>query len=223
MAWLAVMFGSVALTILVAQILSYGTRTGLRLVRLATRLLPAVQRDRYREEWTRNVEDRSDGDQHHFAAMLWGLGTLPAAAVRSQVNRRFPAWLLADGGLRLSVGVLAGLSVGLGDGVVPGVGAGLAFGLLLALTDRRGIGLSRTAAADRIRALSNLELLELISSAKTPPPKGLGKGGTGGLVYWLTTEGHVYVKGLIVCGVLQDPDKEPRGRHKVNGGSHATG
>ena len=69
--------------------------------------------------------------------------------------------------------------------------------------------------ADRRRALANLEDLELISSAKTPPVKG--KGGPGGLVYWLTSEGGEYVQGMIDRAELPDPDKEPRaGKGKKN-------
>ena len=51
----------------------------------------------------------------------------------------------------------------------------------------------------------------------------MGKGGTGGLVYWLTSVGTEFVRGLISTGELQDPAKETRGKSKVNGGSHATG
>ena len=65
---------------------------------------------------------------------------------------------------------------------------------------------------DRKAALSNLETLELISSAKTPPVKG--KGGPGGLVYWLTSEGIEHVQGMINAGELPDPDKEPRAGKK---------
>lgn len=74
--------------------------------------------------------------------------------------------------------------------------------------------MSRVRAENRSLALASLEQLELILSAKTPPPKGLGKGGTGGLVYWLTIEGRDYVKGLIEHGTLQDPAKESRGKPK---------
>lgn len=74
--------------------------------------------------------------------------------------------------------------------------------------------MSRVSAGDRMQALASLEQLDLISSAKTPPPKGQGKGGTGGLVYWLTSEGGVYVQGLIESGEMQDPAKESRGKPK---------
>ena len=72
--------------------------------------------------------------------------------------------------------------------------------------------MSRLTALSRLQALANLERLELITSTKTPPPTG--HGGTGGLVYWLTTEGASYVQMMIDIGELQDPAKEVRGRPK---------
>ncbi len=74
--------------------------------------------------------------------------------------------------------------------------------------------MSRLTAPSRIQALANLEQLELISSAKTPPPKGQGKGGTGGTVYWLTNVGADFVQDMIDSGGLADPAKEVRGRPK---------
>ena len=73
----------------------------------------------------------------------------------------------------------------------------------------------RVGAGNIENALRSLETLELISSAKTPPVKG--KGGTGGLVYWLTYAGAMYVQDLIDNKELADPDDEPRaGKGKKN-------
>ena len=74
--------------------------------------------------------------------------------------------------------------------------------------------MSRAGAHNRSQALSNLEQLELISSAKTPTPRG--HGGTGGLVYWLTCAGSRHVQDLIETFVMQDPAKESRGRPKAS-------
>ena len=74
----------------------------------------------------------------------------------------------------------------------------------------------RVSAQDRNRALANLELLELISSAKTPAPQGY-KGGPSGLVYWLTDAGKEYVQDMIDSGEMPDPVNEPRaGKGKKN-------
>ncbi len=73
----------------------------------------------------------------------------------------------------------------------------------------------RFSPEDRNRALKNLEQLELVSSAKTPPVRG--KGGPGGLVYWLTDAGKTCVQDMIDNRELPDPDKEPRaGKGKKN-------
>ncbi len=74
--------------------------------------------------------------------------------------------------------------------------------------------MSRTTAASRIQTLSDLEKMDLISSARTPAPKGQGKGGTGGMVYWLTERGTEHVCDMIRSGQLNDPAKEVRGRPK---------
>lgn len=66
----------------------------------------------------------------------------------------------------------------------------------------------RISSPTRDRAIANCEELELISSAKTPPVKG--KGGPGGLVYWLTEAGHHHVQDLIDRGEMEDPKNEPR-------------
>lgn len=63
--------------------------------------------------------------------------------------------------------------------------------------------MSRHPAADRERALANVEALELVSSAKQPTPKG-GRG-PGGLVYWLTEAGKSTVEDLVARGELDDP------------------
>lgn len=65
--------------------------------------------------------------------------------------------------------------------------------------------MARIPRTDRERALTNLEALEFISSAKQPPPKGRGTGGRGGLVYWLTDAGNEAVDYLIEQGELKDP------------------
>ena len=73
----------------------------------------------------------------------------------------------------------------------------------------------RFTAAQRQRALDSCENLELISSAKTPPVKG--KGGPGGLVYWLTDAGKKYVQDMIDGKQMADPKTEPRrGRKGVH-------
>ena len=75
----------------------------------------------------------------------------------------------------------------------------------------------RLAPMTRQQALISLENLKLISSAKTPPVKG--KGGPGGLVYWLTPEGAEYVQDMIDRGELLDPAEESRAGKK--GAKHA--
>lgn len=70
--------------------------------------------------------------------------------------------------------------------------------------------MARIKRKERERALANLEELELVSSVKTPAPKG--KGGTGGLVYWLTDTGRQTVADLTERGELRDPARETRGR-----------
>lgn len=73
-------------------------------------------------------------------------------------------------------------------------------------------GMARFSAEQRKQALANCEDLELISSAKTPAPKG--PGGSGGMVYWLTKEGKKYVHFMIDSGGMADPAKEPRAGKK---------
>ncbi len=63
---------------------------------------------------------------------------------------------------------------------------------------------SRFKKADRERALASLESLELINSARDVPS---GKGGFGGLVYWLTKAGSETVADLIERGELKRPRK----------------
>jgi len=60
--------------------------------------------------------------------------------------------------------------------------------------------MARLPRKDRERALASLEDMELISSARTPAPKG--KGGTGGLVYWITDQGRPAVDELVERGEL---------------------
>lgn len=71
--------------------------------------------------------------------------------------------------------------------------------------------MARFKATDRERALANLELLELVSSCRVPAPKG--KGGTGGLVYWLTEAGLQTVADLIEKREIRDPQLGQRGRY----------
>ena len=61
---------------------------------------------------------------------------------------------------------------------------------------------SRFKRKERERALASLEALELISSARDVPS---GKGGFGGLVYWLTPVGAQTVTSMIDSGELKAP------------------
>lgn len=69
------------------------------------------------------------------------------------------------------------------------------------------MALHRFAKDDRDRSLANLETLDLISSARTPAPKK-HRGGRGGLVYWLTSEGETCVQGLIDETKIPDPKQQ---------------
>lgn len=66
--------------------------------------------------------------------------------------------------------------------------------------------MSRIARSDREQALASVEALELVSSARQPPPTGYERGrGTGGLVYWLTEAGNEAVDDLIERGEMKAP------------------
>ena len=70
--------------------------------------------------------------------------------------------------------------------------------------------MARVKKANRERALADLEELGLLSSAAMPLRKG--KGGTGGLVFWLTDAGRLAVADMIERGELQDPATSSQGR-----------
>lgn len=128
------------------ELTSYGTKLGLRVVRLAARLLPPPDRDRFIEEWSADVLAKSDHGKHELTALAWALGTLVAAVRRSRASARFQQWAWTDGTepaitflwLDLLL-VLAVLSVRPGQVVVLlGVVFGLAAGMVIVLTDRLG-------------------------------------------------------------------------------------
>ncbi len=70
------------------------------------------------------------------------------------------------------------------------------------------MAMARARAVERAQALSSLEALGLISSAKTPPAKaftGRPGRGAGATVYWLTADGKAHVKWAIDRGDLDKP------------------
>ena len=70
------------------------------------------------------------------------------------------------------------------------------------------MAMARAKAVERAQALSSLEALGLISSARTPPAKaftGRPGRGAGATVYWLTADGKAHVKWSIARGDMNEP------------------
>ena len=70
------------------------------------------------------------------------------------------------------------------------------------------MAMARAKAVERAQALSSLEAMGLISSARTPPAKaftGRPGRGAGATVYWLTADGKAHVKWAIARGDLDEP------------------
>lgn len=132
---------AIVCSILAAEMLSYGTKTGLWFVRQTVRLLPEYKRERYEEEWSADVLAKSDGDKHHLSAMLWGALTVWAAIAQSGVRERLTAYVRSDQGDRLGARMVFGMVYGLHSGLfgwldfgqVFGLALGLAFGLVAGL------------------------------------------------------------------------------------------
>ena len=88
MGWLIFASGVVA-SIVAAGIYARGTRIGLWVASTMARLLPADERDRYREEWHAEILASSFGPiegrdgQHHLEAFAWSLGTVRTAVLRA--------------------------------------------------------------------------------------------------------------------------------------------
>lgn len=83
-------------SILANEITSYGTKAGLWIVKAVVRLLPEHLQDRYREEWTCDVLNRSDNGSHHLSSLVWALGIAVSAIRLSRPHRAIRAWIDAE-------------------------------------------------------------------------------------------------------------------------------
>ncbi len=121
-----------ASSLLAAEYLGYGTAIALRIVWLASLLLPKECRQRYREEWSRHVIDVSERKARVLTATLWALSTVVAAVRLAQPRRRSIRWYQRQGvaGLGLGVGSVFGVLVGIALGLSSGVAAWLLMGPL---------------------------------------------------------------------------------------------
>jgi len=122
-------------SIVAAELLSYGTTTALWLVRTAAAVLPAAQRDRFREEWTEHVLTKSANGEHNLTALIWALGIVVSAVRLSRPGHHVLSWTRME---LDSTGNGPVLAFAVGIGIASSVGP-TTTGLLLGATSGSGL------------------------------------------------------------------------------------